>query len=583
MQTKTMWFVVLLAIALLLGACAQGQFPSPLVVRETVEVVVTPTPVAVAVATEAPSTPVPTPLVPSEVVNIVQENCVRCHTAMPAEHAEGQIPGQCGQCHAAYPHTVLSKEYRFVKNCLNCHDTPANTHFYLRDDTDQTVLAANANDTCKNCHGFAGKQTLGKGTPPLETEADILAAAALGTLRPWIQTGGFMANYLQGEDQATLTAWIDSISADRELAYDPYLDAVKIESDFEINGRGDNPAWADAPEHLISLVPTIYTAADNIRLKALYSNEYLYIRAEWPDSTASMTRSGSWILDGDAWRHPKAASENDKQSEDRLAFFWNISMPNYKAANGCAAKCHGNVPGSSEFLDTPGQTVDIWHGKAVRGWGLFSATDSGDLVVDAKNESFEVTAGAVDLAGVLDDKRLVWYMDTDDGYDTEDSGRRGDSGGSAYAHNRNKDKSAPLFIETAPDSWADAMMLTETETTDGSAIIADPTDAAYDAAAVDAAWANYTALGEVVPERILRAPKGSRADGVESVHWQDGVWVSEIRRALVTGNPDDVQFDLASAMEYEFSVSVFDNCGRGEIPPGHTTYGDGQYQVLRFQ
>ncbi|MBW6481214.1 MAG: hypothetical protein K0B37_17430, partial [Bacteroidales bacterium] len=42
------------------------------------------------------------------------------------------------------------------------------------------------------------------------------------------------------------------------------------------------------------------------------------------------------------------------------------------------------------------------------------------------------------------------------------------------------------------------------------------------------------------------------------------------------------QFDLAKETGYEYSVAVFDNCGRGELPPGHTTYGDGQYQILRF-
>ena len=70
---------------------------------------------------------------------------------------------------------------------------------------------------------------------------------------------------------------------------------------------------------------------------------------------------------------------------------------------------------------------------------------------------------------------------------------------------------------------------------------------------------------------------------LHSATWTDGVWVHEFRRALVTGNnDDDVQFDLSVTTEYEFSIAVFDNCGRGEIPPGHNTYGDGQYQILRF-
>jgi len=98
-----------------------------------------------------------------------------------------------------------------------------------------------------------------------------------------------------------------------------------------------------------------------------------------------------------------------------------------------------------------------------------------------------------------------------------------------------------------------------------------------------AAWANYTALEAVVPERILRDPAGSRGDVTEYSRWRNGVWTNVYVRALLTGNADDVQFDLGAATEYPFSIAIFDNCGRGEIPPGHTTCGDGQYQVLRFQ
>ena len=71
-------------------------------------------------------------------------------------------------------------------------------------------------------------------------------------------------------------------------------------------------------------------------------------------------------------------------------------------------------------------------------------------------------------------------------------------------------------------------------------------------------------------------------NAVRAATWTNGLWVHEFRRALVTGGiRDDVQFDDLSK-EYAFFIAVFDNCGRGEIPPGHNTYGDGQYQVLRF-
>ena len=44
---------------------------------------------------------------------------------------------------------------------------------------------------------------------------------------------------------------------------------------------------------------------------------------------------------------------------------------------------------------------------------------------------------------------------------------------------------------------------------------------------------------------------------------------NELVRDLDTKSPiDDVIFDLSKSREYEFSIAVFDSCGRGEIPPG---------------
>jgi hypothetical protein len=520
--------------------------------------------------------------VPQAVKAIIDDNCARCHVTLPAGHTGSRDVDQCGLCHISYGTTVSPTHDAATAGCTLCHTTPEETHFYLRDDDDQLVLKADAADDCIGCHRDGGNQTNGAGRPALDTDEDIFAAARWGTLRSWIQPGGFMAKYLTDAEVATITNWIDDAFGDRTLGYDPYLDAASFNTDFDISGRGDNPAWSNATEHVITLTPTVFTATAQIALKALYSDTYLYIRAEHTDSTLSMTRSGSWILDGDAWRHPTAITENDKQSEDRVAFLWNIAMPQFKERFGCAIKCHGNVPGSSEFSDLTGSVGDIWHTKAARGLALDGATINTALTIQTAGEEYEATAGSITFNGVLDDKWLVWYQDFADGYDTEDSGRRGDGGGGAYSHNRNGDKSAPKQIETDPVDWADAMVLTQQEIDDGETIVADPAEVGYDAVAVAAAWANYAALDAVVSERILRQPEGSRGDVLHAATWSNGTWVHEFRRELATGNADDVQFDLGASTEYEYGIAVFDNCGRGEIPPGHNTYGDGQYQILRF-
>jgi len=490
---------------------------------------------------------------------------------------------QCGICHRPYGNTDAFEHTASTTGCTGCHPTLEGTHFFLRDDEDQLVLKADATDDCIACHRDGSANAMGRGRPALDSDDAIIAAARQGTLRSWIQPGGFMAKYVSDDQVATVTNWIDSTFGNRQLGYDPNLDVVKINTDFEIDGRGDNPAWGSAIEHVVNVEPTIFTAASQIKLKALYTDTNLYMRVEYADSTLSMTRSGSWILDNGAWRHPIATTENDKQSEDRVAVLWNMSIPTFRERGGCAIKCHGNVPGSAAFTDSFGAVGDMWHTKAHRDLGLFAGIINTPVTVQTAGEAFEVTGGSVTLQGVLDDKRIVWYRDFDDGFDTEDSGRRGDAGRNAYAHNRNSDKSAPLWVELDPADWVDAMVLTESEIDAGETIVADPATDGFDATAVAAAWDRYIALDAVVPERVLRDPEGSRGDVLDSATWSNGVWVHEFKRKLITGNTDDdVQFDLNEATEYEFAITVFDNSGRGEIPPGHTTYGDGQYQILRF-
>lgn len=521
----------------------------------------------------------PNPEVSSEVKTLIMERCVRCHTGAPLSHvAENQDNMyQCGSCH------VPMEEGHDTSGCVDCHETPGETHFYLRDKKNQLVLSSNAEQKCIECH-IKARSHIGKGYPALDTNARIMDAARKGTLRAWIQPGGFMAKYISKQQTAILIKWIDSINEDRKLGYNPFLEATRVLSPPAIDGDDSDKAWKSAESHVVSLIPAPpFTETDSVELKAVYDDANLYILAKWKDSTLSMTRSGSWKWTRSGWAHPEAASENDKQSEDRLAIIWNMSIPNYRTVHGCAVKCHGNVPGSSEFTDTRGAKADIWHTKAARSLGAIQIVQVTKPVVSVKNDSYEATGGELRFNGWLDDKYLVWYMDLNDGYDLEDSGRRGDKGKSTYSHNRNKTKKAPKYMEKKPADYADAMVLTQSEIDAGEIIVVDPENPDYAGdKAVNKAWKRYKAAKAVVPERILRNPAGSRGDVKHSATWKDGVWTSEFMRALNTGSPDDDVVFNDETRDYEFSIAVFDNCGRGEIPPGHTTYGDGQYQILRF-
>jgi len=530
-------------------------------------------------------------VVPAGVMAINAAKCATCHRPAPATHAVSypQSKAQCGGCHVP-----LTADHDKDK-CLKCHKSPAETHFNLRDFNakdspaqhaiTQARFAPKAEEKCIACHVKGGHNAKGMGFPALTTEDEVVAAARLGTLRQWIQPGGFMAKYVTPEEVATITRWVDGFSANRRLDYDPYLDAARIDRDFEITGAGDHPAWRAASAHRVRLVPTIYTPTSEVTLQALFSSEFLYIRAEHKDKTLSMTRSDAWEWTGSAWKAPyfdPKNVDNTKQSEDRIAFTWNKSIPDYKAAYGCAIKCHGNIPGSSEFTDIKGQKADSWHSKAARAVGAIRVAQFGPATVDPV--SHEATAGHFQLQGWLDDKYWTSYQAYEDGYDTEDAGRRPDKGRGVDTRNRNKDRNGPLVMKGAPLNFIDAMTITQKDIDEGRTIVADPSNPKFDKAKVDQAWALHAKFNAAVPERILRSPDGSRGDVLHSAVWKDGTWTHEFKRRLNTGHPeDDAIFDLAKSREYEFSVSIFNNSGRGEIPPGHTTYGDGQYQILRFR
>jgi len=292
-----------------------------------------------------------------------------------------------------------------------------------------------------------------------------------------------------------------------------------------------------------------------------------------------MTRGGAWEWVG-KWQTIPAATENDKQSEDRLSLVFNMTVPDFKTVKGCAVKCHDNTV-IAAYTDKEGETLDMWHSKANRSQGATSASQTGNLTVDPNSR--EVTAGTVNMVGWIDDQVTKWVGSP--GYTAnEDGGRMSDKGNGNYSNNKNAAGNAPKFVEKAPENYIDAMILSQKEIDGGEVLIADTADAKYAGdATVAAAWAIYTSFNAVVPERILRPATGGRGDVTSGATWSSGTWTMEIKRALVTNDPDDVQFDLSKNRDYEYGIAVFDNCGRGEIPPGHNTFGDGQYQILRFK
>jgi hypothetical protein len=226
-------------------------------------------------------------------------------------------------------------------------------------------------------------------------------------------------------------------------AADPFT-AYESSSELTLDGVANEAAWVAATALKVTTTGGDLSLTE-ITLKAVYTATNIYIYASWADSTFSITR-GRYNVSGYVYNQTLAAGG----SEDRIAFLWEIGTVAGFSSSGCQVMCH-SLDDHVELLT--GELADIWHIKAARGGGLISATAS-DITVD--NGTYELTAGTVSLHGYADDN----YID--------EMGMQNDAGNGSYKNNEEDDHA--MWIEAAPTSWIDAMILTETEITDGETI-----------------------------------------------------------------------------------------------------------------
>jgi hypothetical protein len=282
-------------------------------------------------------------------------------------------------------------------------------------------------------------------------------------------------------------------------------------------------------------------------IRSLHTGTDVYFKIQWNDPTFSIPRS-SWILDSGTGNW----STNDGL-EDMVNLMWDTGTTGFDTV-GCQAKCH--IGKDWSYLDVPGDTSDLWHVMAGRSLAATEAVQLSDPTLS----DYEATAGEFQLIGYGDDGQVVY--DPNEGQDPP-GGRIGDAGTAPFAPNANATGEAPIYLEKDPDDWLDAMVLHMSEVDGGETLMADPDDAGYSLVDVTAAWANYETLGASVPESILMAPTGSRADLQGGSTWKDGVWTVETSRSLVTDNEDDVQFDDLDK-SYNFGISTMNNtAGKG--------------------
>ena len=261
---------------------------------------------------------------------------------------------------------------------------------------------------------------------------------------------------------------ISSASSNLQLSAADTFRAYKSSSELTLDGIGDEAAWGSATPLVVTTAPGIQVLANTqVTLKAVYTSAHIYILASWADSTLSITRD-KYNVSGGVFDADLAESN----SEDRIAFLWEIGTVAGFNSSGCQTKCH-TLNGPVNFTGDD-EIADMWHVKAARGGGVTSATIDADLTIEPA--SYEAIVGTVVLNGYADDT----YVDN--------TGRHSDTGLGSDSDNTNGTQN--LIIESNNTGLANAFTISDVSGnaivgTDTNTISTEAQDAVYSVDGVD--------------------------------------------------------------------------------------------------
>lgn len=372
--------------------------------------------------------------------------------------------------------------------------------------------------------------------------------ASLLLLKPTNSTphgGGVISAFTAG-DRDLVAAWIAAQPAPTSAA----LVAVKIAAGVAppvIDGYNDF-AWNQARASTY-LIGGGWADATSVQLTALYDDTYLYLRATYADDKYSGRRQpwvkqadGSWAVvpakwpppvNGNNWSQYKGQGFDEEDPtrfayEDKFAIMWNTYGASTVAGfdqDGCAVTCHdpaaAYAPGTTynsanesqaakKYTNAAAEIADLWHWKLVR-----------------NNQHYK-----------LDDQFVRYWVPGPTG--AAEGGRASDVGASGYGGNPAV-SGHPTYRGPTPD--VPPYYIFDNQ----KVALTDPELAAFP-------------IGKEIVNMITSGPTLTRADvdafGLYNNSAQ--TWVIEIRRKLVTGDANDVQFDDLTR-QYSFGASVFDN------------------------
>ena len=316
-------------------------------------------------------------------------------------------------------------------------------------------------------------------------------------------------------------------------------------------------------EPIAGKAPTV-----DLTVRAAYDAEFVYFQFRWPTQTPHATHA-LWRYDGKQWvawggPKPDATKKGMLPSyEDRLAVLLDEpdNVPAFDGSRatfsqvGCWMTCHNSMRAMP--MDVPRKAIDphpYWGQKGrrvgdIRKYLMISRT--------ARDEAgaWDKVKPAAELNSLKAAGKFLdlwqWRAARSNavGYASDDwvlEYRNSDAGRSPFFN-----PPKPQFMYDEKVTGFRAIPEAELQVRMGqAALIEKKTAVAFDPNA-------KFAVGDLLPQYLLREPQGSAADVQAFGRYSDGHWVVELRRKLNTGNPDDKV--LRPGRAYPIGFSIFDD------------------------
>ncbi|MFC1823125.1 ethylbenzene dehydrogenase-related protein, partial [Thermodesulfobacteriota bacterium] len=288
------------------------------------------------------------------------------------------------------------------------------------------------------------------------------------------------------------------------------LTALKITESVSEARQMDVLPWAEAQQINIKIVNGVGFdfGATDAQLKALYNDDYLYLKIQWKDHVYDRIYR-PWVKTETGWVQLNPGGMDEQiYNEDKLVFMFPINKDTEFQRYGCAVYCHNNqFNGRGIHWTAEDNPVDIWHWKSVRNGPM----------------------------GYVDDK--YWLGNRDKS--SEKSVRRGDPGRPSYSNNRVAGIANPMMLPASADAVVLGALLQSR-----AVIFTKKTSDKFP-------------VGSEVPGVIVYPPGGDRADIKFHSTYSNKMYTLRIMRKLDTSSKHDVVFKPGQL--HDFTIAAFDH------------------------